>query len=149
MVAIADMTNWAGREILSDWIEVSQRTIDQFAEATGDHQFIHVDPERARATSFGGTIAHGFLTLSLLSQLIAIADATLPERARMTTNYGLNKARFLGPVRSGARVRGRFKLQAFEENGPGQYQNIYACIVEIQGQEKPAMVTDWISQTLI
>ncbi len=148
-VAIADMTRWVGREVASDWIEVSQRTIDQFAEATGDRQFIHVDPERAAATPLGGTIAHGFLTLSLLSRLIAMADVPRPEHVRMIINYGLDKVRFLSAVRTSARVRGCFTLQAFEEKRPGQYRKIDVCTVEIEGQRKPALVADWISQVLL
>jgi len=133
-----------GREVgVSGWIEVDQARIDSFAEVTEDRQFIHVDPEAAAQTPFGGTIAHGFLTLSLLSRMAA--DAMLvPEGTRMGVNYGFDKVRFLAPVRSGRRVRGRFILSSLEEKRPGQFQFVHAVTVEIEGEEKPALVADWI-----
>ncbi len=148
-VAIEDMIEWTGREVASDWIEVTQQTIDRFAEATGDRQFIHVDPERAAATAFGGTIAHGFLTMSLMSPLLALADVPVPANVKMTINYGIDKARFLNAVRSGARVRGLFTLQTFDEKRPGQFQKSDTCTIEIEGEPKPAMVAEWITQVLI
>jgi acyl dehydratase len=136
-----------GTETVSDWVEVTQAMIDRFAEATGDHQFIHVDPVRAALTPFGGTIAHGFLTLSLMPLLSSrVEDAPRLEGARMGVNYGGNKVRFLAPVRSGSRVRGRFKLLAFDEKRPGQYQQVNEFSVEVEGQDKPAMIAEWISQ---
>ena len=136
-----------GTESVSDWVEVSQAMINRFADATGDHQFIHTDPVRAALTPFGGTVAHGFLTLSLMPLLQArIEDAPRLDGARISVNYGGNKVRFVTPVRSGSRVRGRFRLLAFDEKTPGQFQQTTEFTVEIEGQEKPALVAEWISQ---
>ncbi|WP_380788713.1 MaoC family dehydratase [Sphingomonas sp. R86521] len=144
------MTDRIGTETLSDWVEVTQVMIDQFAAATGDHQFIHVDPTRAAQTPFGGTIAHGFLTLSLMPLLASkVPDAPVVEGTRMGINYGGNSVRFLSPVRSGSRVRGRFKLLSFAEKRPGQWQETVAFTVEIEGAEKPALVAEWISQIFV
>jgi acyl dehydratase len=133
-----------GSEIgISEWIMVDQARIDAFARDTEDHQFIHVDPEAAARTPFGGTIAHGFLTLSLLSRMSA--DAGLwPKDIKMGLNYGFEKVRFLAPVRSGRRVRGRFTLTAAEEKRPGQWQFLHQVTVEIEGEDKPALSADWI-----
>ena len=144
VASIEEIRQRVGSEVgVSDWILVDQAAIDTFAEVTQDHQFIHVDPDRAAATPFGGTVAHGFLTLSLLSRMAA--DAMLrPEQVRMGVNYGLEKVRFIAPVRSGKRVRGRFRLDSFDEKRPGQYQFVHNVTVEIEGEEKPALVADWI-----
>jgi acyl dehydratase len=139
-----------GKETVSDWIEVSQDMINKFADATGDHQFIHVDPERAKLTPFGTTIAHGFLTLSLLPQIAAKnADAPRLDGVKMGVNYGGNKVRFLAPVPSGSRIRGRSKITEFEEKRPGQFQYTTETTVEIEGSEKPAMIAEWISQVFV
>ena len=127
----------------SPWIEVDQRSIDLFADVTGDHQFIHVDPAGAAQTPFGGTVAHGFLTLSLLSQMAA-GVMYVPDTFRMAVNYGFEKVRFIAPVRAGKRVRGHFTLRLFEEKQPGQWQSVHSVSVEIEGGEKPALVADWI-----
>ena len=133
-----------GSEIgVSPWIEIDQDAINAFAEVTGDHQFIHVDPEAAAQTPFGGTIAHGFLTLSLLSQMAA-PTILVPDTTRMVVNYGFEKVRFIAPVRSGKRVRGRFTLASVEEKKPGQWQFLHNVIVEIEGEERPALQADWI-----
>ena len=138
-----------GAETVSDWVEVTQAMIDGFAEATGDRQFIHMDPVRAAATPFGGTIAHGFLTLSLMPLLASkVPDAVRIAGARMGVNYGGERVRFLAPVRSGSRVRGRFRLLAFDARGPGRWQKTHAFTVEIEGQEKPALIAEWISQVI-
>ena len=144
-----EMAGRIGRETVSDWVEVTQAMIDRFAEATGDHQFIHVDPARAAATPFGGTIAHGFLTLSLMPLLASKTDQPRIAGARMGVNYGGNKVRFLTPVRSGSRVRGRFVLLSFDEKKPGQWQQTNEFTVEIEGEEKPAMIAEWISQIFV
>ena len=138
-----------GTEIgASDWIPVSQDAIDAFADVTQDHQFIHVDAEAAARTPFGGTIAHGFLTLSLLSRMAA--DVMLrPADMKMGVNYGFEKVRFLAPVHSGRRVRGRFKLAAFEEKRPGQWQFVHNVTVEIEGEDKPALIADWIGMIFV
>ena len=128
---------------VSDWILVDQARIDAFAEVTEDRQFIHVDPQAAASSPFGGTIAHGFLTLSLLSRMAA--DAVLrPENVKMGVNYGFDHVRFLAPVPAGSRVRGRFRLSSFEVKGPGRWQFVHQVSVEIEGQEKPALMADWI-----
>ena len=127
----------------SPWIEIDQQSIDTFADVTGDHQFIHVDPAAAAQTPFGGTIAHGFLTLSLLSQMAAHV-MLVPDTTRMGVNYGFDKIRFIAPVRSGKRVRGRFTLASAEEKRPGQWQFLHKVTVEIEGEDKPALTADWI-----
>jgi acyl dehydratase len=133
-----------GEEVgVSDWLLIDQASIDTFAEVTDDHQFIHVDPEAAAKTPFGGTVAHGFLTLSLLSRMAADAMVR-PEQVRMGVNYGFEKVRFLAPVRAGKRVRGRFRLDRFEEKRPGQWQFMHQVTVEIEGEEKPALIAEWI-----
>lgn len=137
----------AGAELgVSDWVTIDQAMIDRFADATDDHQFIHVNPDMARMTPFGGTIAHGFLTLSLLTTLLQRSEAPTLEGVRMAVNYGTNKVRFLTPVRSGSRVRGRFRHGGFEERRPGQYQQTIEATVEIEGQDKPALVAEWLFQ---
>lgn len=133
----------------SDWVLVDQAMIDKFADATGDHQFIHIDAEKAALTPFGGTIAHGFLTLSLFPLLIAKSDCPRPEGVKMGVNYGGNKVRFLAPVRSGKRVRGHFKLLELDEKRPGQWQQTLEFTVEIEGEEKPALMAEWISQFFV
>ena len=141
-----------GTEIgVSAWHLVDQARIDTFAQVTEDHQFIHVDPERAaRETPFGGTIAHGFLTLSLMPLLSSkIIDPVTVDGVKMGVNYGGNKVRFLTPVRSGKRVRGRFKLTEFAEKRPGQWQQTNSFAVEIKGQDKPALIAEWISQVFV
>ncbi|MGS1016835.1 MaoC family dehydratase [Allosphingosinicella humi] len=127
----------------SAWIEVDQADIDAFADITYDHQFIHVDPVAAARTPFGGTVAHGFLTLSLLSRMAA--DVMLvPDTTRLVVNYGFEKVRFIAPVRSGKRVRGHFTLAAVDEKQPGQWQFVHRVTVEIEGEDKPALQADWI-----
>ncbi|QPI75243.1 MaoC family dehydratase [Sphingobium sp. Cam5-1] len=136
----------ADEEDVSDWLLVSQEMIDQFAEATKDHQYIHVDPERARQSPFGGTIAHGFLTLSLLPHLCADARGDIVPDGATEINYGSNKLRFLAPVRSGKRVRGRFKPLEIVEKRPGQIQLTTEATVEVEGESKPALICEWITQ---
>ena len=149
-IAPEKMKDRIGQELgVSDWVTVDQDMIDKFAEATGDHQFIHVDVEKAKMTPFGGTIAHGFLTLSLLPRLAAEADMPRPEGVKMGVNYGGNKVRFLTPVKSGSRVRGRFKLLDIEEKRPGQWQQTQEFTVEIEGESKPALIAEWISQFFV
>jgi acyl dehydratase len=144
-ITVQQMAESIGTERVSDWVEVTQAMIDQFAEATGDHQFIHVDPERAVQTPFGGTIAHGFLSLSLMPMLAAKTDAPKIHGAKMGVNYGGNKVRFLTPVRSGKRVRGRFKLLKVTERKPGVWEQVQEYTLEIEGEEKPALIAEWIA----
>jgi acyl dehydratase len=144
IASIDEIGSRIGEEIgVSDWLTVDQAAIDAFADVTQDHQFIHTDPEAAAKTPFGGTVAHGFLTLSLLSRMAA--DVMLrPADMKMGVNYGFERVRFITPVRSGKRVRGRFTLASFEEKRPGQYQFVHNVTVEIEGEAKPALVADWI-----
>ncbi|WP_439485377.1 MaoC family dehydratase [Blastomonas fulva] len=133
----------------SEWLLVDQEMINKFADATGDHQFIHVNEEMAKMTPFGGTIAHGFLTLSLFPVLMAKSNCPRVEGVKMGVNYGGNKVRFLAPVRSGKKVRGHFKLLELEEKRPGQWQQTLEFTVEIEGEDKPAVMAEWISQFFV
>ena len=144
IASIEEIRTKIGSEIgVSDWILVDQARIDTFADVTEDRQFIHVDPEAAAKTPFGATIAHGFLTLSLLSRMAE--DALVrPDNVKMGVNYGFERVRFLSPVRSGKRVRGRFRLLRFEEQRPGQWQFAHEVTVEIEGEDKPALIAEWI-----
>jgi acyl dehydratase len=148
-VTIHELAAQAGAERVSDWVTVSQEMIDKFADATGDHQFIHVDPAKAAMTPFGGTIAHGFLTLSLMPLLSQKTPQPRIEGLKMGVNYGGNKVRFLTPVRSGSRVRGRFKTLELVEKRPGQWQQTVEFTIEIEGQDKPALIAEWISQLFV
>lgn len=133
-----------GGEIgVSSWLSVDQARIDAFAEATEDRQFIHVDPQAAARTPFGGTIAHGFLSLSLLSRMGA-ETMLIPDGVKMAVNYGLDRVRFLAPVRSGSRVRGRFTLDSVDEKAPGQILLRHTVTVEIEGENKPALTAQWL-----
>jgi acyl dehydratase len=134
----------------SEWLEVSQDRINQFAEATGDFQFIHLDAEKAKLTPFGGTIAHGFLTLSLIPVLSTMmADAPRIDGIKMAVNYGGNKTRFLAPVRSGKRIRQVNKLLELAEKRPGQWQQTNEITIEIEGEDKPALICEWITQFFV
>ena len=147
---LAELAGHVGQPLgTSDWVQIDQARINAFADATGDHQWIHVDPERARAGPFGAPIAHGFLTLSLLPMLFdggfAIADVT------MGVNYGLNRVRFVSPVPAGSRVRAHFKLLAFEPlPGPrfGAQMTVEATI-ELEGAPKPACVAETVSRRYV
>jgi acyl dehydratase len=134
-----------GQEIgVSSWHLVDQGRIDVYADVIEDHQFIHVDPERAkRETSFGATVAHGFLTMSLLS-IMSYEVMPVIEGTTMGVNYGFDKLRFVSPVKSGSRVRGRFKLAEAKLRKPKELQSLTHVTVEIEGEEKPALVADWI-----
>lgn len=146
-IAVAELAGKVGQEIgLSGWLAVDQARIDAFAEVTGDHQFIHVDPVRAAATPFGGTVAHGFLTLSLLSALFEHSTVPRPAGLRMGINYGLDRTRFLGPVPSGSRIRARFTLQSLAEKAPGEWQQTLGVTVEVEGRDKPALAAEWLSR---
>ncbi|MEQ9663761.1 MAG: MaoC family dehydratase [Parasphingopyxis sp.] len=149
-ISIDEMMGKVGETLgTSEWITVDQEMIDKFADATGDHQFIHVNPEAAKMTPFGQTIAHGFLTLSLFPRMMAESDCPRPEGVKMGVNYGGNKTRFLAPVKSGKRVRGHFKLLELTEKRPGQYQQTLEFSVEIEGEDKPALIAEWISQFFV
>lgn len=133
-----------GEEVgVSDWLTIGQDRIDAFAEATEDRQFIHVDRHAAALTPFGGTVAHGFLSLSMLSRMAAEAKL-VPDSVRMAVNYGLDRVRFIAPVRSGKRIRGRFRLDSVEEKAPGQILLRHTVTVEIEGEDKPALTAEWL-----
>jgi acyl dehydratase len=143
-VSLVEYRSLIGTEVgLSDWIAIDQARIDAFALTTLDSQSIHVDSEAAKSSVFGGTIAHGFLTLSLLS---AMAQEALPqiESAKTGVNYGINSLRFVAPVRSGKRVRGRFALIAVSDRSPGVVQVTLGVQVEIENEPKPAVVAEWL-----
>lgn len=143
----ADLRALAGTELgVSDWMEARQEDIDLFAKATGDHQWIHTDPERARAESpHGGTIAHGYFTLSLAPRLRA--EILEVRSARKTINYGLNRLRFPAPLKTGSRVRMRARLESVEDV-PGGAQTVWALVFEAEGQDKPVCVAEAIYRYL-
>ncbi|HET9459854.1 MAG TPA: MaoC family dehydratase [Sphingomicrobium sp.] len=139
-----DIRARGGEEIgISNWFAIDQERIAAFAEATEDRQFIHLDPDAAAQTPFGGTIAHGFLTLSLLSRMAAEV-VLVPPSTRMVVNYGLDRVRFMAPVRSGKRVRGRFVLEGVENKPGGQLLLRHLVTVEIEGEDKPALSAQWL-----
>ena len=144
LASLAEIRSRIGEEVgVSGWLTIDQQRIDEFAEATEDRQFIHVDPDTAARTPFGGTVAHGFLSLSMLSRMAA--DAMLvPYSIKMAVNYGLDRVRFIAPVRSGRRIRGRFRLDSVEEKAAGQYLMRHTVTVEIEGENKPALTAEWL-----
>jgi acyl dehydratase len=144
-VSLEAYQNMVGQEIgVSSWHLVDQKRIDAYADVIEDHQFIHVDPVRAKAeTSFGTTIAHGFLTMSLMS-IMSYEVMPVISGTTMGVNYGFEKLRFISPVRSGSRVRGRFTLAEAKLRKPKELQSLTHVTVEIEGEEKPAVVADWI-----
>ena len=150
VINASQLQDYVGKEVgLTDWIEVDQERINQFADATGDHQYIHLDADRAAQTPFGTTIAHGFLTLSLLSMLSGIGGGLKLENTVMGINYGLDKVRFLNPVKSGAKIRARFILASAEEKKPGNYLLKHNVTVEIDGEDKPALSAEWLGMTVV
>jgi acyl dehydratase len=145
MASIRELASRVGQEVgVSPWLTVDQARIDTFAKAIDDFQWIHVDPERAKGSPFGGTIAHGFLTLSLLSHL-AERTFSFSDR-RMGVNYGLNRVRFTSPVPAGSRVRARFTLSRYEPLEGNGVQVTWNTVVEIEGASKPALVAEWIGR---
>ncbi len=135
-------------ECTSDWTPVNQEMIDQFANATNDRQYIHINPERAqRETPFGGTIAHGFLTVSLLTSLL---NDCMPraEEAVIHVNYGFDRLRFVNPVRAGKRIRAKFTLAEINERKINEYLFRYSVVVEIENEEKPALIAEWLGLTI-
>jgi acyl dehydratase len=142
---LAELREKVGRELaVSEWVAVTQERINLFAEATDDHQWIHVDPARAaRESPFGGTVAHGFLTLSLLPRLAA--DTLVLPEAKLVVNYGLNRVRFPSPVRAGQRIRARFTPSGIEDV-PGGVQLTFTVTIEAEGSDKPACVAETVSR---
>lgn len=149
MPKTSELQDLIGQEVgVSRWFEITQARIDAFADCTEDWQFIHVDPEAAKATPFGGTIAHGFLTLSLASAMSY--DAVPPlEGVAMGVNYGFDKLRFLAPVPAGSRVRGRFRLLSAEDKGGGRWLLKHELTVEIEGGDKPALIAEWLGMQMV
>jgi acyl dehydratase len=144
-----ELTAMVGRELgVSDWFLIDQARVDAFADVTLDHQFVHVDVERAKATPFGGTIAHGFLTLSMLVHLCLPFIPTLANR-KLVVNYGFDKVRFVAPVRVGKRIRAIGKLGEVAERKPGNVILRVDVTVEIEGEEKPALSAEWLSLHVI
>ncbi|MDM9625763.1 MaoC family dehydratase [Rhizobium sp. S152] len=144
-ISLADVRGLIGTETgLSDWILVDQTMIDAFANATDDHQFIHVDPVRAAESPFGGTIAHGFLTLSLLSTMNYNCLPKVLEQT-MGINYGFDNVRFVAPVKVGARIRGHFVLAEARFRGAGMLMTTYDVSIEIENERKPALTARWIT----
>ena len=145
----SELSGLIGSEIgVSDWIAIDQERINQFADVTEDHQFIHINPDAAKMTPFGGTIAHGFLSLSLLSKFAEQGSLSI-EGVAMGVNYGMDKMRFINPVPVNSRVRGRFVLKDAQEKNPGQYLITTTVTVEIDGVDKPALVADWLTMQFV
>ena len=145
VATLDEIRSRVGQQVgVSSWILMDQERIDAFADATEDRQFIHVDPTAAAQAPFGATIAHGFLSLSLLSRMGAEA-MLLPDGLQMAINYGLDRTRFLAPVRSGKRVRGRFILNSIEDKAPGQWLLRHTVTVEIEDEDRPALTAEWLT----
>ncbi len=141
-VPVSELPGMVGTQLEpSEWFKVSQARVNEFADATNDHQFIHVDPERAKQTPFGGPVAHGYLTLSLLSFLNA-QTSIVPEGMKMVVNYGSDKVRYLAPVPVGARIRTQQKVAEVTEKKPGQWLVKNEVVVEIEGSETPALIAE-------
>ena len=133
-----------GQEIgVSEWLQITQSMIDRFADLTDDHQFIHVDPIAAAQSAFGGTVAHGFLILSMIAKFVTAADFHMQGTA-MVLNYGFERIRMVSPVKTGSRIRGRFTLNSMVERSPGQWLSSLHIIIEIENESKPAVVADWL-----
>jgi acyl dehydratase len=148
-VPLDDLAAREGQEMVSRWFPISQARIDAFAGATEDRYFIHTDPARARAeTPWGGTIAHGFLTASLLSAMAYDAVPRVAE-AKHGVNYGFDRLRFVSPVPVGSRVRGRFRLSQVDRSKPGEVTLRWSVTVEIEGADRPAMAADWITRQFL
>ncbi|WP_295870508.1 MaoC family dehydratase [uncultured Zhongshania sp.] len=144
-----DVQNYIGFEPeATDWLTIDQNRINQFADCTIDHQFIHVDPERAKDSPFGTTIAHGFLSLSMLSYF-SEQYSILIDGFYMGINYGFDKVRFLSPVKVGSRIRAKAKILSIEEIKPGNFRVSTEVTVEIEGEAKPALVAEWISVQMV
>ncbi len=145
--SLEELSTRVGQEIVvSDWLEITQERINAFADATGDHQWIHVDPQRARESPFGATIAHGFLTMSLLSWFTN--ESIEFGNSRMGVNYGCNRLRFTAPVKSGSRLRTRFGLKACEPI-EGGVQMVWDIRMECEGESKPVLVAEWLTRRYV
>ena len=139
-----EFTAMVGKELgVSRWFEMDQKRINEFSQTTEDDQYIHVDPVRAAQTPFGGTVAHGFLTLSMLAAMGFDAQPDIEGRV-MAVNYGFDRVRMMSPVRSGSRIRARFVLKEIIDRGPNEFMTRSEATVEIDGVAKPALVADWL-----
>ena len=150
VTTVAELKELIGQEIgVSEWLEITQERVNEFADATGDHQYIHVDPERAKTAFFGGTVAHGYLTLSLIPYLGSkrASGIKISLGGRMGVNYGLNRVRFVSPVRVGKRIRMRSKLVNVEEIGDRAVQMTSEQTIEVEGEEKPACIAETLGRT--
>ena len=150
VTTVAGLKDLIGQEIgVSEWVEITQERVNQFADATGDHQYIHVDPQRAKQTFFGGTVAHGYLTLSLIPYLGGkrASGVKISLGGRMGVNYGLNRVRFISPVHVGKRIRMRTKLLDVQEIGDRAVQMTSEQTIEVEGEEKPACVAETLGRT--
>jgi acyl dehydratase len=149
VTSVDELTELIGQELgVSEWLEITQERVNQFADATGDHQYIHVDPERAKETFFGGTIAHGYLTLSLIPYLSGRRNGVkIDLGGKMGVNYGLNRVRFTAPVPVGKRIRSRHTLLAVEKIGDHAVQMTNQVTIEVEGQEKPACIAETLGRT--
>lgn len=144
-MTLEEIRGYTGKEIgVSEWFELDQDKINGFADLTEDHMFLHVNPEAAKATPFGGTIAHGLLTLSMMP---VMAYQAMPgvEGTKMGVNYGYDKVRFMAPVKSGKRIRGHFVVKSVEDKGDGRFALNQDVTIEIEGEEKPALCAEWIT----
>lgn len=149
VVNAEQLSDYIGKEVgVTDWIEIDQDRINKFADATGDHQYIHIDPERAAQTPFGTTIAHGFLTLSMMSMLSGMDGGLKLENTVMGINYGLDKVRFINPVKVGSKIRARFTLSSAEEKKPNHYLLKHTVTIDIDGEDKPALIAEWLGMTV-
>ena len=150
VISVDQLENYIGQEVgITEWLEIDQERINKFADATGEHQYIHVDPERAAQTPFGTTIAHGFLTLSLMSMFRSMNGDIKLENAVMGINYGLDKVRFINPVKVGNKIRARFELISAEEKKPNHYLMKHNVTIDIDGEEKPALIAEWLGMTVV
>jgi acyl dehydratase len=147
VLPVEKLKSCIGEEKKSDWMEITQEKINQFADCTDDHQFIHVDPEAAKKGPFGRTIAHGFLSLSLLTRLSA-AGTWIPAGIKAAINYGFNKVRFVNPVPSGSKIQDTMKLTGVEEKENGKVLVTVTHTVSVEGSDKPALVAEWLTMFL-
>ena len=149
-VNVDQLDQFIGQETgVSEWLEINQERVNKFADVTEDHQFIHVDPERAKHTQFGGPIAHGFLTLSLLPHFGYTSNGLKLNNLAVSINYGLNKVRFLSPVPVGSKVRARYKFLGYDEKRPGNVLLRNEVTVEIEGVDKPALIAETLSMAVL
>lgn len=150
VISADKLPGYIGKEVgVTDWFQIDQERINQFADATEDHQYIHVDEERAGQTPFGSTIAHGFLTLSLLAMFSAQGGGVKLENTVMGINYGLDKVRFINPVKVNKRIRARFELISAEEKKPNHFLMKHNVTVEIENENKPALIAEWLGMTVV